>query len=281
MKLFSPRSLRTATLVIIVVGLLILALGGYLNPLFRVTLNPLVAVQTFISSRFMALYDFLTIPRDVTSLRQRNSELEAEAAQMRTQVIELQQKLSEAQVLYALLDFARARPENQYVAASVIGRDANPFLRYVLIDQGSDAGIRHGMPVVTQEGLVGRIDAVTAGAARVQLITDAGCAVNIHLQSSQTEAVLSGSLTGELTLEMLPQDINISTGEVVLTSGLGGNYPPNIFIGQVSGVRNRENELFRSATVQPVVDFAGLKAVLVITNFRPVDIAPLIPPSNP
>jgi rod shape-determining protein MreC len=281
MKLLSPRSLRTATLVIIVVGLLILALGGYLNPLFRVALNPLVAVQTFISSRFMALYDFLTIPRDVTSLRQRNSELEAEAAQMRTQVIELQQKLSEAQVLYALLDFARARPENQYVAAAVIGRDTNPFLRYILIDQGSDAGIRHGMPVVTQEGLVGRIDAVTAGAARVQLITDAGCAVNIRLQSSQTEAVLSGSLTGELTLEMFPQDIDISTGEVVLTSGLGGNYPSNIFIGQVSGVRNRENELFRSATVQPVVDFTGLKAVLVITNFRPVDIAPLIPAASP
>lgn len=281
MNLLSPRTLRTATLAIIVVGLLILALGGYLTPFFRVTLNPLVAVQTFISSRFMALYDFITVPRDVNSLRQRNAELEAQSAQLQTQVIELQQKLSEAQVLYALLDFARSRPENQYVAAAVIGRDTNPFLRYILIDQGSDSGVRHGMPVVTQEGLVGRIDAVTASAARVELITDDASAVNIRLQSSQTEAVLSGSLTGELSLEMLPQDVNISTGEVVLTSGLGGNYPPNIFIGQVSAIRQQVNELFRSATVQPVVDFAGLKAVLVITNFKPVEIAPLIPQGAP
>ena len=143
------------------------------------------------------------------------------------------------------------------------------------------SGIRHGMPVVTQEGLVGRIDAVTASAARVQLITDASSAVNIRLQSTQTEAVLSGSLTGELSLEMLPQDVNLSTGEVVLTSGLGGNYPPNLFIGQVSAIRQQENELFRTATVQPVVDYAGLKAVLVITNFKPVEIAPLIPNANP
>ncbi len=281
MNPFSPWSLRTITIILVVVGLIVLALGGYLNPLFRFTLNPLIAIQSWFSTRFMAVYDFATIPRDVTTLQQRNSVLEFENSQLQTRLIQLQQELNQAQAVNALVGFARQHPENQYVAASVIGRDPNPFMRYIFIDAGTDNGLRHGMSVVTEQGLVGRIDAVTAGAARIQLITDPGSAVNIVLQSSQTEAVLSGSLTGDLTLEMLPRDADVSVGDIVLTSGLGGAYPQNIFIGQIQAVQNRENELFKTATVQPLVNFADLKAVLVITNFSPVDLTPLEPTLAP
>ncbi len=68
---------------------------------------------------------------------------------------------------------------------------------------------------------------------------------------------------------------------MVLTSGLGGNFPANLFVGQVVSVNSPENALFQEASVQPVVDFAGLKAVLVITNFTPSDVTPLIPTSSP
>jgi rod shape-determining protein MreC len=277
MNLFSPRLLRTAAIALMVIGLIVLALGGYLNPLIRTATTPFITVQGWVSSRFMAIYDFLTVPRDVASLRQRNLELESQVSQLQTQVIELQQKVAESNVLYALLDFATKRPENEYAAAAVIGRDPNPFMRYILIDRGSDDGLRHGMPVVTQQGLVGRIDTVFAGASRVQLITDPSSTVNIRLQSSTIEALLKGSLTGDLSLDMLPRDAVVSVGDVVLTSGLGGNYPSNIFIGQVLSVRIPENALFKAATIQPAVDFAGLKAVLVITNFTPVNLTPLEP----
>ena len=79
---------------------------------------------------------------------------------------------------------------------------------------------------------------------------------------------------------MVPQDVNLAAGDLILTSGLGGTYPANISIGQVLSVRKLENDLFQSATIQPVVDFNELQAVLVITNFRPVDITPLIPNEN-
>lgn len=281
MKRFPTNQFGTIVVIILVAGVIVLALGGYLAPVIRLAENPIVALQSWFSVRFMAVYEFVTVPRDVASLRERNAELENEVSRLQTQVIELQQKVSEAQVLYALLDFARARPENQYVAATVIGRDTSPFLRYILLDRGSDDGLRHGMPVVTQQGLVGRIDALTAGASRVQLITDGGSSVNIRLQNALLEAVLSGSVTGDLSLDMLPRDKQVSTGDVVLTSGLGGNYPANIFVGQVLNVQQRENDLFQSATVQPVVDFAALKAVLIIVNFRPVDINPLLPENTP
>lgn len=273
----APRNWQTGFLLLVVIGLLLLAASGYLGSMMKTTLGPVIGVQRWLQSRYVAVYDFLTVPRDVASLRLRNIELENEAAQLQTQVVQLQQQLREAQLLYALLDFARARPENQYVAAGVVGRDPSPFLHYVIIDHGSDDGIRYGMPVVTEQGLVGRIDAVTAGAARVQLITDARAAVNVNLKNSQTDALLSGSITGDLSLEMIPQDVVLQPGDLVLTSGLGANFPSDIMVGQLTSVRKRETDLFQSASVQPAVDFSSLRAVLVITNFRPVDIGPLIP----
>jgi rod shape-determining protein MreC len=277
----SPRIWQTALLVVLVAGLLLLALSGYLSPALRAALNPLVSVQSWLSTRYMEVYEFLTVPRNVATLRQRNAELENQVSQLQTQVIQLQQQQREAQVLYALLDFARTRPENEYSAAAIIGLDPSPFLHYVIIDKGSDDGMRHGMPVVTEQGLVGRIDAVTSGASRVQLITDPGAAVNVHLQNMQIEAMLTGSITGDISLEMVSQDTNLQIGEVVLSSGLGGNYPSDILVGQVISIRKRENDLFQSASIQPAVDFTHFRAVLVITNFKPVDISPLIPPKAP
>lgn len=273
----SLRSFQTATLALLVIGILLLALGGYLTPLSRIALTPFVNIQTWVAERYQAVRDYLTTPREVTRLVQQNAQLQAEIARLQSQIIDLQQQNAQMQVLSALLDFARTHPDNEYVSASVIGRDPSPFLHYIIINRGSDDGLRRGMPVVSSQGLVGRIAAVTAKAARVQLITDPGLAVNIRLQNSSAEALLTGSLTGDLTLEAIPQDARVEIGDLVLTSGLGGNFPPNILIGQVSGVRRKPVELFQTATIQPIVDFAQLKIVLVIVNFTPIDITPLLP----
>jgi rod shape-determining protein MreC len=97
------------------------------------------------------------------------------------------------------------------------------------------------------------------------------------LESSKTEATITGSITGDIQLSMLPQDIVVNPGEVILTSGLGGKYPANILVGQVTGIQMQVSELFQSASMQTTVDFNNLSVVLVITNFRPLDIQPLIP----
>jgi rod shape-determining protein MreC len=277
MNRISSRSLQTFVFILVAVGLVALALGGYLTPLSRLLLNPVVSVQTWVSTRYLAVRSFLTAPQDTARLRQRNAELEAEVARLQAQTIELQQQLSETNILSALVDFARANPQNRYLAAAVIGYDTSPFLRYVIINRGSDDGLRRGMPVVTAQGLVGRIATVTAGAARVQLITDPGSTINVRLQPSSAQAVLNGSITGEIGLDMIPQEAALQPGDLVLTSGLGGNYPANLLIGQVTGIRSQAVDLFQRASVQPVADFTQLEIVLVITNFKPVDVTPLIP----
>jgi rod shape-determining protein MreC len=275
------RVWQLVVLFLVVGGVIAIALSGYLTPVLNTALNPFVSVQSWISSRYMAIYEFLTVPRDVASLRERNAELEDQVSNLQAQIVELNQQLADTQILYALLNFARDNPENEYVASTVIGRDPSAFLHYVIINQGSDDGIRHGMPVVTEQGLVGRIDAVTATAARVQLITDPGSSINVHIQSSNTDIELSGSLTGDVSLNLVPQDLSLAMGDLVLTSGLGGTYPADIVVGQVVGVRKRETDLFQTASVQPVVDFSALKAVLVITNFHPTDVTPLMATQEP
>jgi len=141
--------------------------------------------------------------------------------------------------------------------------------------------IAHGyqlhVRIYTDQGLVGRVDAVIADASRVQLITDPASNVNVRLQNAETEASLVGSVTGDVTLDLIPQDADIEIGDLALTSGLGGGYPPDLIVGQVVNVRSRDFDLFKRATVQPVVDFNRLAIVLVIVNFKPVDTSPLIP----
>jgi len=277
MKVNSPKSVPTFVFILLGLGLIALALGGYLTPLSRILINPLIAAQTWISTRFQAIQSLVTSPADVASLRQDNAELEAEIARLQVQMVALQQDLTEAQVLSSLVDYARSRSENRYVAAAVIGRDPSPFLHYVIINRGSDDGLRKGMPVVTQQGLVGQIAAVTAGGSRVQLINDPGATVNVLLQQSETEAVLTGDITGELNLELIPQSATVQSGDLIMTSGYGGSFPANLLVGQVSTVRSNAYDLFQSASVQPAVDFSQLEIVLVIINFQPIDIAPLIP----
>jgi rod shape-determining protein MreC len=277
MNTSNARSLQTIVFFLIAVGLIALALGGYLAPVSRIFLNPVVEVQSWVTSRYQAVLDVLSAPQDVTRLRQENLELKTENSQLKGQVIELQKQLSETNILSALVDFARANPTSRYQAAAVIGYDPSPFLRYVIINRGSDDGLLRGMPVVTQQGLVGRVAAVNASAARVQLITDSASRVNIRLQPTNTQAVLLGSLTGEVTLDMIPQEVELETGNLIVTSGLGGGFPPDILVGQVTGVRSREQELFQRATVQTAVDFTQLEIVLVIMNFKQVEFQSLVP----
>ena len=277
MRNFYSRSVQTTILFLLVAGILALALSGSLGFISGNFNNLLVSTQSWIFTRFVVIQEFLTVPRDVVALRQRNAELESEVSRLQAQVVQLQNSVSDADALAALVKFSRSNTENSYIAASVIGRDPSPFLRYIIIDRGSSDGLRRGMPVVTDQGLVGRVDAVINSAARIQLITDTSSAVNVRLEKAKMEAILTGTVSGDLELDLVPQDVTLTPGDLVLTSGLSGGFPADLIVGQVLNARKRDSDLFQQAVIQPVVDFTKLKIVLIITDFSPVDITPLIP----
>jgi len=275
------RTIQTTITFLVTAGVLVLAFGGYFRSASGALTGGLVGVQDWFAGRTQAIQEFLAAPGDLIALRARNAELEAQVSQLQTQVIDLQQRANETSILAALVDFSRASPESSYKAASVIGRDPSPFLHYIIINRGSNDGIQRGMPVVTNEGLAGRIDAVIADAARVQLITDPASAVNVHLRNANTDAMVAGSVTGDIGLELISQDVTVESGDIILTSGLGGGFPPDLIVGQVVNVRKLPAELFQEATVQSAVDFTRLQIVLVITNFRAINTVPLVPAQIP
>jgi rod shape-determining protein MreC len=126
------------------------------------------------------------------------------------------------------------------------------------------------MPVVTARGLVGRITDVGRGWSKVLLVTDATSLVNALTQSTRASGLIQGQPDGSLLMDRIPQEDTVSVGDTVFTSGLGGTFPRQILIGQVTEVHRRDFDLYQSARVQPTVDFSHLEVVLVITGFEPL-----------
>lgn len=274
-KRINFRNWKKIVLVLFVLGIAFFALSGYMAKAIDRVLAPVISVQSTLMERLNFIISLFSLSQDQVALVAENENLKNQVAELQSRIIQLQQNLNEADILYALLGFARSSPDEQYIPAKVIGKDPSPFLKYILIDQGSDVGIRAGMPVVTNKGLVGRIDAVTASAARVRLITDSTSMINAVVVDVDAECMVQGSITGDITIEMVSQDVNLEPGQVIQTSGLGGAFPADFIIGQVLNVNQINNEVFQSASILPAEDFNTLQAVLVVSNFSPANTAPL------
>jgi rod shape-determining protein MreC len=282
MSTLRSRTLVTGLLLLASIALVGLNAVGILDPVKSGVFAPLAATQSWIGRRFSAVYGFFTLPRDLQALRDRNAELEQQVADLQLQLVQAQEQQAELLILSGLLNYARENPTNRYIAADVIGRDTSPFLKFLILNRGSDDGLSRGMPVVTNQGLVGQIAEVTANAARVQLIIDPGSAVNVRIQSSRAEGAVVGQLAGDLSLEFIPQDTPLLVGDRVLTSGVGGTYPEDVVVGEVLNVRQQVAQIFQEATVRAAVEFDRLEIVLVLSNFTPANLTPFQPtPAGP
>jgi rod shape-determining protein MreC len=213
--------------------------------------------------------------RDLQDLRQRNEELESQNASLLLENVRLREIEAEAVLLRDLLNFAQAHPDfdvrGAHVVGRVIGRDPSNLQRYIILDVGREAGVGHNMPVVTDRGLVGRISEVGDGWSRVLLIIDVSSSVNALTQSTRASGLVQGQADGSLVMRAIPQGDTVSVGDTVFTSGLGGNLPRQLLIGQITEVERKDYDLYQVASVQPTVDFEHLEAVLVILGFEPIE----------
>ena len=257
----------------ILCGCLILtSIAGILAPAEGVVATPLnflTGIFTDLTQGVDGLVDDLS---EIQSLRKRNAELEEALARYQAELVELREIDSDYHRLSELLDYTSSVQNQETVAAEVISYDPNGLLRTIVVNRGSRDGIAQGMPVVASQGLlVGRVIEVTANAARVLLVTDNSSYVSARLQTTRAQGSIQGQLTGNLRMIMIPQEAEVQVGDLVLTSGLGGNFPPDIVIGQVTSKRQFEFEISQEAEVRSLVDFDTLEFVLVITSFQPID----------
>ncbi len=254
--------------------LMLLDLTGRLVAIKGLILRPVLPLQSGLTGLAGGVRSVVTLAQDLGTLRQRNQDLQELADRLTVENVRLRDIEIEDENLRRLLNFRQSNPNfvvrGGQVVGRVLGRDPN-FLKYLVIDLGSDQGIAPGMPVMSDVGLVGRIVEVNANSSKVLLITDPGSAINALVQGSRVLGVLAGVDGGNPRIKYLTQDAVISPGDIVLTSGLGGSLPKGLVIGQIFKVRHRDYEMFQEAEVRPTVNFDRLELVLVITDFSAAD----------
>lgn len=234
---------------------------------------PLVPVAEALTGAANSAADLGQPIEDIETLRKKNDELEHTVAEMQIEIVRLREIEQDYQRLSELVDYALQHSNQVLVTADVVAIDTSSYLRWIIINRGAQDGINIGNPVISNLGLVGRVEDVAANSAWIRLAIDPSSIINARLQNDQTEGTISGQLQGGLLMDLIPQDTVVQVGDPVLTSGLGGTFPAGIVIGQVESVIRQPAALFQQAGVRPSVNFDDLQIVSVIIDFEPVDLS--------
>ncbi len=254
--------------------LAILHKTGLLNPLQDAVLSITSPIQYGVSLASSSLHRAIAILEDIWHLREENERLKKELERLIVENIQLRELEVENKALRELLNFTQENPAFDYatarVVARVIGFDPSGFTRYVIINVGQKNGVLPGMAVVTERGLVGRVVSAYSSTSKVLLITDPSSSIGAYIEGGQATGMVEGTPEGSLVMRYIPIDANISVGEVVLTSGLGGTLPKGLVIGQVIEIEKKDYALFQEVRIKPSVDFDRLELVLVLKGFKPI-----------
>jgi len=208
-----------------------------------------------------------------SELYRENQELKEQIADLRSQVVVLLEAQIENETLRRQLDFKSAVPSYELLSAEVIGHDPNALLQYLIIDRGAQDGVALAMPVLADAGLVGRISEVSANSAKVMLISDPSSSVSAIIQRSRATGVVRGNVNGGLTMYYIPPGEVVEPGDMVLTSGLGGNFPSKLVIGQVASVTYSDVDMFQQAEVVSPLSLRNLEEVMILLNFSEYELA--------
>lgn len=209
--------------------------------------------QRVVSRQFYFIFAARYAAQENKALKEQIGKLLSENATIRKKLAEeeagnLQEKHLDAQT-YNLLS---ARP---------IGLG-----RYLKIDQGSDAGIKLGWPVVSSDNLVGKIVSVSEKSSKIQLLSDPDSKLAAFSQNLEGKAkgILIGHFGNEVVLDKILHEEKIGVGDLVYTEGLEDFLPRGLILGRVEQVLTRENEIFKQAKISPNFDIRDLELVFVI-----------------
>ena len=201
-------------------------------------------------------------------LRAENEELRSEVGELRAQVGRLARTEHENERLREALDYSSDRPELDLVTARVVGRDSLDVLETIVINRGTASGIRVGMAVVAQGGLAGRVTAVTDNSADVLPIDSSSSSVSVMTdnEGSEADGIVDGDGAGGLLMRRIEPDVQLSAGDFVVTSGLGGGFPRGIPVGRVVSTERPADSVFRLAKVAPLARSDRLDVIQVIVG---------------
>jgi rod shape-determining protein MreC len=213
---------------------------------------------------------------DVLQAKSKNKELRTEVQRLQQDLAQQKNAQAEAAKLRALLQYehsARFPQDYKDVNSEVLTPATGPFEQTIVIEGGQNRDIQINDPVVTPDGLVGRISQVGPTTSKVTLVSDPGFSASaIDLQSKTgAQGIVRHPSTGSdvLILDEVPVSQTVSVGDTVVTSGwrrldLSSLYPEGITIGRITSFKNEDVQPYKNIQVEPSVDFSSLYAVVVL-----------------
>ena len=233
-------------------------------------LQPLTVAAERVAQPFRDAYGWTA---GLFDARAENERLRAEVEQLEQAVIQNEsalQSLVDVKKLLQYVDGPTFPDDYTYVATSVTSRPALAFEQEVVLPVGTDHGVELDAPVVTADGLVGRVTRVTSDTSRVTLLTDESMAVSARdLRTGATGLVRHGQTGDTLVMTRVRKEDNVEVGDEIVTSGwtsgaLSSLYPKNIKVGVVTSVGQTQTDLYQQVQIASDVDFASLDAVAVL-----------------
>jgi rod shape-determining protein MreC len=196
-------------------------------------------------------------------VRSENERLLERLAQLEEENLQYREALVESGRLQRIAEM-RTDFEAPMRPAQVVGQDVSPWFRSVLVDRGGSDGVRSGMPVLTESGVVGLVTATSPHAGRAMLLLDAQSAVDVLVQRSRARGIVRGDGTDRLHFEFFVRGDDVQVGDVVITSGFGGVYPKGLRVGDIVEVEPPGERLLQRALLRPAVDFGRLEQTFVL-----------------
>ena len=201
----------------------------------------------------------------IKSLQEENENLALENQRLMAELVLLREIREENTALRDALRVGLEK-EFQVETAKVISKDLGKDS--VIVDKGSKDGLSKNMPVINQQGVaVGRIDEVYANRSRVVLISSKNSSFDAEVSETGATGLLKGQGNGRASLELLPKDIDISKGDLVVSSVLSGIFPPGLLAGSVAEVQKNDANPFQKAEVQLFFAVEKLRQIFIILDF--------------
>ena len=275
--MFSSGFKRTliilAVMAIFCLGLARLVPSFAASPLVGKIHEVLAPVQSRVMMGWRGGASILSYFTGMRRLQAENSQLQQQVMNLTWESNRLNQYVYESQQLQKLLDFKNRNVTRfTLLGARVISRSPTDWYSTLVLDRGSEDGVKKDMVVVSDAGLIGRVDAVWPHTSDILLILDQEGAVGAMISESGTQGVIQGDKDNPGMLQMIdmPYDAKPVAGQTVMTSGLGGIFPGDIPIGKVLTFNSGGSDLDQYALVQPDVDFTRIEEVFIITASRSV-----------
>ena len=244
--------------------------GAHESMLRSWSLSIVTPIQSGIGALFSGIGSLWSGYVDLRGVRERNATLADENAALLAEIEAARAMTAENEQLRRELGI-KDKLKFSSVAAEVVARDATAWFKVITINKGSQAGVKPNQPVVTPDGLVGRVTSVGLYASNVQLITDEHAGVGGQLTESRAFGELKGRGNGRCRLKSISSLETVKEGEPILTSGLDRIYPAGILIGYVESVKPGTGAIPLDITIRPAAELDRVKHVLVL-DVEPQDL---------